>query len=641
MKKIIFTVLLGATMLNLKAQLEVTTSNLDLSAIVKNDKEYWKMYSGQKDANGDLVLKIGNAKAGFGGLITGAQFSYGSTRLSSSQELETLTWTFQELHFDNSLKFKNAETKAFQIGGGDYAGHRALAQYAPVYGNFLFPNSFQDINLVLGNSFHNDYLDTRITIPSTPLFAQKITDAHLAFFPNFVVGSKRAQLDTRILKGSESKVEGEKGDKWAVNQNFIEPGAGVILFRNLKGGADFFSYKINRYEGGTVPKKSKIYKLPYVSALTLVQIAKADGGFDYAVVAQTTKKYASKDMEVKPADHAEIFILDGKTLEEKQKATFTLPYTQWLPRHASYAPNGSVLVWGAAGKDNKEYALSGFAINENKMLASASGGLLQLNTPDKFPNLVTVVVKGNQATANGASVKDAQALTTVLSGSPYKIKNTPIFTAAFDKGQSTLGLDPKGDLHAAHASAEGTFPFRGNAKAVIGQQNVFAHYAGDKVVVSFEAFVERTGDNITGNLDKVKLHRNGWATMILDANGKLEKYFYMPTNGFATSDQLFSADKKTMYWAVYDPNSLNKTLHENGLYESKSIKNMIAAELLLAKIDLAANSTSNVQVVGGKDFALNAEFPLVADTDSEIIFQGKSLGKSAKDSELVLVKVKK
>ena len=116
----------------------------------------------------------------------------------------------------------------------------------------------------------------------------------------------------------------------------------------------------------------------------------------------------------------------------------------------------------------------------------------------------------------------------------------------------------------------------------------------------------------------------------------------MPTDGFATSDVFFSSDGKNMYWAVYEPNAYNSAiLPQQGLFQPKKLKNVLAAELLFSKINLEDYSTNGIQTIGGKEFLLIANNPLVADTIDELIFQGRSLNKKAKDSELVLIKVKK
>jgi len=76
---------------------------------------------------------------------------------------------------------------------------------------------------------------------------------------------------------------------------------------------------------------------------------------------------------------------------------------------------------------------------------------------------------------------------------------------------------------------------------------------------------------------------------------------------------------------------------------AKKIKTMIAGNLHLASIDLNNLTTSNFEWLGKEQWALNYSAPVVVKNDvaDEIVFQGRTLNKKAKDSELVLIKVSK
>jgi hypothetical protein len=70
---------------------------------------------------------------------------------------------------------------------------------------------------------------------------------------------------------------------------------------------------------------------------------------------------------------------------------------------------------------------------------------------------------------------------------------------------------------------------------------------------------------------------------------------------------------------------------------------MIAGNLHLAKIDLNSGTSTNFEWLGKDQWAVNFSAPVVVkdDNSNEIIFQGRTLNKKAKDSELVFIKVSK
>ena len=621
------------------AQFDVSTSIYDISSFAKDDHVYWKLYPGYKADNGDYVVKFGSA-------------THQMYKEKGSVVLTSIDHTFEELHFDKDLKYSSVEEKKFSVAPLNGVANNELLSYAKPFGKFLRINNHGYGNASVGSAIvGNPYPLTLDQLNKTVILYQGQLNPKI--FPvNFsAVGgifnanddiSKQTSYVTVWGMGEGTELQHEGKEKWSYGKNFIEKdGSGVFLFFNFDKDPEEYIFRVDRYEGSATPKVSKKFGFKYGVYVQLQQIIKQDGGYDYALIIQAPKpKYVLKKFENKDADFVEIIVLDGKTLEEKQRTTGNLQFTRWLPRYGGYTPEGNIVIFGAAGKDNKDqfpYGGAGSAW-ENKAQAAAGA----LNFADESPNFQTISLKDGKLTTNGISAISAQSITSVLNGSPYKLgKKQPIFTALWNNLQNTL------PIYAFQEHTNGSWPW-GTPNTIVGQENLFVHYVNGKVVVTFEAFVENstyTTKVYNKDVTFYKSVRNGWATMILDANGKLEKYFYMPTGGFATSDQLFSADKKTLYWAVYEPNSLNKESGNSplkGCLESEATPGLVSAELLLAKIDLTNNSASNVQVIGGKDngYAISAAFPIIADTDSEIVFQGQVIGKK-EENKLVLVKVKK
>jgi hypothetical protein len=67
---------------------------------------------------------------------------------------------------------------------------------------------------------------------------------------------------------------------------------------------------------------------------------------------------------------------------------------------------------------------------------------------------------------------------------------------------------------------------------------------------------------------------------------------------------------------------------------------MAAANLHFCKVNLDTYDAS-IEDLGTDQWAVNAAYPVMFADDAEIIFIGRSLEKKAKNSELILIKVKK
>lgn len=87
----------------------------------------------------------------------------------------------------------------------------------------------------------------------------------------------------------------------------------------------------------------------------------------------------------------------------------------------------------------------------------------------------------------------------------------------------------------------------------------------------------------------------------------------------------------------------NKLEGEQGVMSYKSFNNMPGADLFLSKINLTNLTASSFEHLGKDQWALNFNSPIIVSENKAdaIIFTGRTLAKKAKDSELILVKVKK
>ena len=78
-----------------------------------------------------------------------------------------------------------------------------------------------------------------------------------------------------------------------------------------------------------------------------------------------------------------------------------------------------------------------------------------------------------------------------------------------------------------------------------------------------------------------------------------------------------------------------------GAYPLPNKYGFVAPVLQVAKINNTTNKMETFETVGEETYALEYQNELLFDSDTHIGFLGKSLAKKAKDSELILIKVKK
>lgn len=75
----------------------------------------------------------------------------------------------------------------------------------------------------------------------------------------------------------------------------------------------------------------------------------------------------------------------------------------------------------------------------------------------------------------------------------------------------------------------------------------------------------------------------------------------------------------------------------------KSLKTIPGADVYLSKIDLTNGTATNFEQLNKDEWAVNFNAPVVVGNHESdaIIFQGRSVSKKAKDSDLILMKVMK
>jgi hypothetical protein len=389
-------------------------------------------------------------------------------------------------------------------------------------------------------------------------------------------------------------------------KSFSNIGNCVSLFQ--VDGEDYpkgkMNYVLRKFNGNLEVDKNLHIVFEYNNAVQIVEVTNKEGYKDYVLISQTSDKFAPKGLEIKAADYAEVIYVDGKSLAIKFQESIKLPYSKWYVRETELGNNGEIFVFGPTGKDNKSYLeMPGSAL-------TIADGIVYKNIANdqkNSPNLLVLKINNNKVEGLVANtIDDAKKVTQVVGGSSKKSSGTPIFNYP-------------------------SSPENANALSVINKNNRRIYYKNNKIIVFYQAHVEySTAKGITwGDL----------TVAIFDNTGKVEKMFLLPENAYSNYQEFFSADNSKIYWIAYDYTTLNKETMPGGVYEAKKVPNTIATIPQLSIIDLSSNTATEIQKITSEEWGVDAKNPVVANTENEIVFQGKSTAKKVKDSELVLVKV--
>lgn len=564
----------------------VQTQTFDLEKL--NLHKDWRIYSGFKDNSGNFVIKLGkpscSMSSGAGGEIGAVKYSYYGVQ-----------YDFEELSFDPSMNYLSKVSKTFP-------NTIKTLEYEPVLGKRFYPLGH---GYLLKRPLSQDYIGRRTVVPVIEMTGFKIGLYQIAGKP--VTPGANALGATNYYSCGENiwfdkvdaqKAKENKGERWFPVSYYPLPGEGVAIYTT--SGVLPESEKavfIAKLYGEDLNELSKV-ELPFdfKCVVHILPIEKNDGSRDFAVISQADDGKYSLGKKVLDGTHGELLILDGKTLQIKNRSTFKLEYSRWFPENVVLNDKGNVFIYGTCSNGTKEYP------GKQGSLPINGGQLTNVNLfnmPKDQPNFQVLMAdaSGNVKYVKGVNFKDASSISKVIGGTEKKANNDVILnTYDFNK----------------------EFYFTDKYLILAGQQFIGSNSKGaDK-----------------GNL---------FIALFDLETGKLVHYFIKPEDTFATFDIIFNKDRTKLYWATYDLESLNDLHNEQGAMSAKKIKTMIAGNLHLASIDLNNLTTSNFEWLGKEQWAVNYSAPVVVKNDvaDEIVFQGRTLNKKAKDSELVLIKVSK
>ena len=564
----------------------VQTQTFDLEKL--NLHKDWRIYSGFKDNNGNYVIKLGkpscNMSSGAGSEIGGVKYSYYGVQ-----------YDFEELSFDPSMNYLSKLSKTFP-------NTVKTLEYEPVLGKRFFPLGHGHL---LKRPLSQDYIGRRTVVPVIEMTGFKIGLYQITGKP--VTPGANALGATNYYSCGENiwfdkvdaqKTKENKGERWFPVSYYPLPGGGVVIYTTsgVLPESDKAVFIAKLY-GENLNEQVKM-ELPFdfKCVVHILPIEKNDGTRDFAVIAQADDGKYSLGKKVLEATHGEFLILDGKTLEIKNRSIFNLEFSRWWPENVVSNNKGNIFIYGTCSDGTKEYpGKQGYMPINAGQLSNPNA----LNMPKDQPNFQVLMAdaSGNVQYVKGVNSKEVSSLSKVIGGTEKKAKNDVVLnTYDFNK----------------------EFYFTDKYLILAGQQFI--------------------GQTSTG-ADKGNL----FIALFDLASGKLVHYFIKPEDTYSTFDIIFNKDRSKLFWAAYDLESLNELRNEQGAMSAKKIKAMIAGNLHLASIDLNNGTTSNFEWLGKDEWAINYLAPVIVKDDdaNEIVFQGRTLNKKAKDSELVLIKVAK
>ncbi len=344
--------------------------------------------------------------------------------------------------------------------------------------------------------------------------------------------------------------------------------------------------------------KSGTFKVDYAFASIGFLLAREDGGTDLVFILQPTTKYNKYGIKVDKLKsntlEFEYIRIDGNTFVMKERFAFNAKNTQWYVEHA-IEKNGAVYLFGQAseGAEPTPYGFGGFSAIEGKF-----DGMLSINKLENYQ--IAKIKSGKAEYVSSFSPEEMQKVQRIVEGC---------------KGKSS----PNGFFRMQEIKFQ-------NDRIFITGQSVKNGSIGDERSQTF--------------------------IMMINEKGALTNLYSVPKENYANTNMFFSADGKTLMWAVYDYSKyeIQAVKKEpagikSGFYQKGDDHNFLGKRknddgpmLQLVKIDLATNKASAIQNCGEEEYTLYDDYPVLYSNGQEVVFLGTS-GKN-KERFTNVIKVK-
>jgi hypothetical protein len=505
-----------------------------------------------------------------------------------------VSYTFNELKFDKNFNYLGKEEKFFPTT-------IQTLTYEPVLGKNFWP---LHANMYFKKPFTQDYLGTKVLAPTYGITGSVVKSYIVGGRPVAPWGGK---FSTNYYSCSESiELQGEakikakenKGERWMIVDHYPIPNGSVIAWMTdaIKDNTDKANFILKKYNENLEELAKVRIMVDYKSTARIISIDRKDGKRDFAVIvmAQSTR-FSPGEKEVDLREGT-LFILNGDDLSIQSESPFKMVYTQWFIEELVLDNEGNMYIMGTTSDSEKD-----------------NFGLVMMNNINnsvkKHPyyQILKADANGKVQFVKAYTQKEEQSKISVVQGIDKKVKPQVIFNT----------YDFLKDIY-----------FTDKYLIIAGQQYIEPAKG---------AYFTKTGSTIPA-ADKENLF-----IALIDKNtGELVKYFVKPEDSYGSYDIVFDKDQKNLYWATYSWEKYNEVGGEVVVSPDK-FKGRVLGEVYLSKIDLNALTAGNFVNLGGENWGVSFDSPmLIKENNSDyLVFQGRTFSKKAKDSELVFAKVKK
>lgn len=543
MKKTTLFLAFGLSISNAFAQIPLDVKTIDLSANGKNKRSRFVIANFNKDSKEiKLTFNTTDCEAEAGG---------------STVTFYGVNYNFEHLKFDENFQFKTLEKESV-MGLG-----KAL-EIAPVLGkDFDIKEPFGYVNGANKNGTSLNQMEYNVQ-----LYAKTGSTGN---FCSQKIGTKKTGVQIPLV-----------GEGALYNHPRVEDVVSIAYQSATGSEAVTVNVRLFGHDGAEKLKTS--FDLAYKNFAALTnKVVKEDGSIDYVMLLQPTSawnKYGVKVAQTKNnPQEFEYIRIDGKTLQAKERFTFTAPNTQWYVEKIVEQDGALYLLGQSSNKiEMTGYAYGSFSIIE----AGDFGNMVRI---DKLPNYQIMKVKdGKMEYINAITPADMAKVQTAIVGT---------------KGSN----EPNGYFRMQEL------------KFVNGKMYITGQY------------------NKPGTLDERKQE----FMMIVNESGKVSNLFFVPKKNYANSNMFVSGDKKTMIWAIYDYSNYEILATKMKPVQISTIgfleggtdhtfmgarKNDDGPELQLVKIDLSNNTPSALQICGKEEYTLFDDTPVLYSNDTEVVFFG-------------------
>lgn len=594
-KTITFLILCVLTTTVMAQSFQVSTGTFDLEKV--NRHKGWRNYGGYVNDQGQYVVKLGQAVCDASSSVSG------SIDRTIAASFKGVAYNFEEFIFNPDFSFAKTEVKKFGTSAealkyqpGIY-GKKFGVTPGIMTGSTTMTGAFKDVaaalkegSATMSSNYTPDFMKTIVVVPgqkgnkpmvrSVAILTQVRGSINTSkYTTNYTLSCSEIPAYYVI---EDKMLKEEKGQFWQAHCNVEYPGGGAVGFFTSgvlpKDGKQNMIFR--RYDDALNEAASQNIVFDYKAKTKMFRVVNADGSSDFVVYAVSTNSkqpYKNEITTEKPADFAEILYLNGQTLAIEKRIPLTLPLSDWEPVDMHQDEKGNIYLGGKAGTNNKTYTL-GF------------GATFVATNPKKRPNYQ--ILSFTKDKINWINGIDAA-----------KEKKKIVKVKGIKKGNSTKVAE------------------------IMNEGNTGS-------TMFFNNYMVLSNKKVGGHVYVALINRN---------TGNLENYLVRPESHPGKWDVMPGKDGKTLYWASYDFKKYNKYDKKSGVITAKKIDAMIAGELYLTKFSVDNPGTPVFELLGEKQYVVSWDDALVTGElpNEDMVFQGRSLARKAKNSELTLIGVKK